>query len=164
MYDMHQDIPDRPDLKMGGEGDNQWIEIDFYWEREGVCLLLDQPERHSPYTRRIDLARDAILRELGLAVRRTDRGEFEQHAGRVAGELRRMLSERRTANRRVYNPSGRSVLRRGEPMVNVTRNVGWLAGRPGIAALPNEWPRHYDRGLVSWNYDPGPDVLLPVRS
>jgi hypothetical protein len=159
---MYQDIPDRPDLKMGGDGDEQWIEIDFYWESRGVCLLLDQLERHSRYTRSIDLARDALLRDLGLLVRRTTPEEFDGQTATVLADIDRMLREGRP--RRVFVPEGssRAQARRREPSVNVTRNVGWLAGRPGVPAVPESWPRHYDRDRVSWSYDPGSPVLVPL--
>ncbi|MCW2922231.1 MAG: hypothetical protein JWL76_2105 [Thermoleophilia bacterium] len=166
---MHQypEIPDRPDLKMGGNGDSAWIEIDFYWEREGVCLLLDQPERHSPYTRRIDLARDTLLRSFGLDVERVGAREMDERGAFVSSALQARLHDRRAANRRVFSPDlpWTSTLSRHEPLVNVTRTIAWLRGDPDAKALVPEWPCHYDRERLTWDYDPGgaDDLgLMPV--
>ena len=140
------DIPERPDLKMGGAGPDRWIEIDFFWEREGVANLLNQPERHTDWTRRVELARDEVLRGLGIVVIRIDRDELD---ARLL-ETKRVLMQRRATYRPPYRASDSS----GMPQINVSRTLAWLAGEPGAPATPPGWPHHFDHGLVTWDRHP----------
>ncbi len=160
MMHLYPEIPERPDLTMGGTGNTAWIDIDFLWEREGVCVLLDQPERHSAYTRRIDLARDSLLRSLGLEVARLDRYASARQRRAFSARIRRTVRARRAEQRPCLEPVvAWNLPPRRAPQANVNRRIAWLRGDEGAAPTVPAACRIRDRELVTWDYDPGVGTL-----
>lgn len=144
------EIPDLPDVKQGGVGADRWVELDMYWEAANFCILLDQPERHSPYTRRLDRRRGYLLDRLGIEHVRYSADQFANP--KAVAAVRHRVRGRTRRERRVHAREGLPV---PAPMMNVTRTLAWLAGDKTALAVPLDWPRHYDRARITWNYDPG---------